>query len=127
LLGVVAGLLVTVPGSAYHLRYGDPLLPVGPAVTLGLALAGAAGLLAAGALAGDLALGAVGAVLAGLAGVDRYRVRGEPLPARAERVAVAACLGGVGLTVVGAVLAGAAAVGVVVAVGLLAVAGALTL
>jgi hypothetical protein len=125
--GAVAGLVVALPGSAYHLRYGEPLSPVGPAVTLGVALVGAVGLLGAGVLAGDPALGAVGGVLTALAGVDRYRVRGGPLSARAERAVVAACLGGVVLAVVGSVLAGAAAVGVVLAVGLLAVAATLAL
>jgi hypothetical protein len=127
LLGAVAGLVVALPGSAYQLRYGAPLLPVGPAVTLGLALAGSAGLLGAGVLAGDPALGAVGAVLAGLGGADRYRVRGGPLSTGAERAVVAACLAGVVLAVVGSVLAGAAAAGVVLSVGLLAVAGVLAL
>lgn len=127
LYGAVAGLVVALPGVAYHLRYGEPVSPVGPAATLALSGVVAAGLLAAGALAGDPALGAVGAVLAALAGADRYRLRGGPLSAGAERAAVAGGVAGVVVVVLGSVLAGAAAAGVVLAVGLLSVAAALAL
>jgi len=127
LYGAVAGLVVALPGVTYHLRYGDPISPLGPAATLALAVLVAVGLLGAGTLAGDLALGAVGAVLAALAGADRYRLRGGPLSPGAERAAVAGCVAGVVVVVVGSALAGAAAAGVVLAAGLLAVAGALAL
>jgi len=127
LFGAVAGLVVALPGVAYHLRYGDPVSPLGPAATLGLAACLAVGLLGAGVLAGDPALGAVGAVLVALAGADRYRLRGAPLSAPVERAVVAGCLLGVAVAVVGAALVDAAAAGVVVAAGLLAVLAALAL
>ncbi len=127
LSGAVAGLVVTLPGVEYHLRHGDPVSPLGPTATLGIAAVLALCLLGMGVLAGDLALGAVGAVLAALAGVDRYRLRGRPLSRDAERAAIVGCVAGILVIMPGSVLAGATAAGVVLSIGLLAVVAVLAL
>ncbi|MFC7155806.1 hypothetical protein ACFQPA_10095 [Halomarina halobia] len=119
--GLAVGLFAAVPTVAYHVRYGASVNPLSPRATVALGGLLAAVALAVGLATGDDLAGAAGAVLALFAAADYRSRRGGRFDRRTERFVVGGCFGGATLLVVVAVLVDRALVGVVVALGLIAV------
>jgi hypothetical protein len=129
LFGALVAAVVAVPPVLYHARHGTSVNPASPSASLAAGLLVALGLVASGAVAG-LLVGALAAVVVGLAAVDYHRQRGGRLRRRTRTVGVVCCLGG-GLAVFGALAAtgrpndGLAGGAVLVAVGAAVALGAL--
>lgn len=120
--GALVATVIAVPPGLYHARFGEGVNPVDPAVSLAVGLLAAGGLLLYGIVADRPLLGALPAVLLGVAAVDYQRQRGDPLERRVRTVAVLGSLGGgltafAALAMAGRPTAGLAAGAVLVAIG----------
>ncbi|WP_336134927.1 hypothetical protein [Natronomonas amylolytica] len=121
LFGALVALVVGVPPTLYHARFGESVNPLSPDQTLAAGLLGAAGLLAYAAVS-SLLVGSASAAILGAAAVDYRRQRGGPIERRTRTIALVGCLGG-GLLAFGVLAAtgrpteGLAAGGVLVVIG----------
>ncbi|RNJ27271.1 hypothetical protein [Halosegnis longus] len=112
-LALAVAAVAAVPTALYHARYGEPMNPLDPELTL-LAVGGLAALVAGlGLLTGQGPIGLATAVALVLAGLDYRRQRGGPLSDTARTRVVAGLFGGTLLGILGGIAAGEPTLGLV--------------
>jgi len=112
-LAVAVIAVAVVPPALYHARYGDPVNPLTPGLTVVAIGVVAVAVAALGLFTGEGPLGLATAVSLLLAGFDYRRQRGRSLSTRVRTRAVAGLFGGSVLSVLGGIAVGRPTLGLV--------------